>query len=295
MEQIKSQTIKQDSSNDIVSLFKDEFTSTVIPVYIKSLDKELNFREVTVKEYKKFAKIAIDHADKPATIYRAMSALIENVMLSKADFNSLTELDRIHILFNLSQTIILAQEHDITCPACKITYKMDPKIDKINDEFNNIDLTDKVYTIEDANRLYIFTVNFPTIRRLMETLDYFQAHNIGKLLDNDASVNANTIGIAMAYIHAYIKSITIERKHKDDNKPSTITADFNALPANKVEEIIEVIPQTVFNSTSENGLINRINEDFINRANSIFQKEKCPSCGTEFKGVIGSISDFLFS
>jgi uncharacterized Zn-finger protein len=295
MEQIKSETIKQDSTNDIVSLFKDEFTSTVIPVYIKSLGKELNFREVTVKEYKKFAKIAIDNADKPATIYRAMSALIENVMLSKADFASLTELDRIHILFNLSQTIVLEQEHTVTCPACNVTYKIDPKISKINEEFNNIDLTDKVYTIEDSNRLYIFTVNFPTIRRLMETLDYFQVHNNGRIMDSDNSVNANTIGIAMAYIHAYIKSITIERKHKDTNKPNTITADFNALPVDKIEEIIGVIPQSVFNSTSEKGLIARINEDFIDKANSVFQKEKCPSCGTEFRGVIGSISDFLFS
>ncbi len=294
MEQIKSQTIKQDSSNDIVSMFKDEFSSTVIPVYVKSIDKELNFREVSVKEYKDFAKTAIDNADKPATIYRAMSGLIENVMLSKADFGSLTELDRVHILFNLSQTIILAQQHKITCPSCKLEYIMQPDVNKINEEFNNIDLTDKVYTIEDANRLYIFTVNFPTIRRMMETLDYFQKRNKGKLTDED-SVNANTLGIAMAYIHAYIKSITIERKQKIEGKPNTITADFNSLPADKVEEIIDVIPQSIFNSTSETGLVSKINTDFIDRANSVFQKEKCPSCGTEFPGVIGSVADFLFS
>lgn len=295
METIKSQTIKTDSTNDIVSLFKDELTSTVIPVYVKSIDKELNFREVAVGEYKKFAKTAIDNADKPATIYRAMSGLIENVMLSKADFASLTELDRIHILFNLSQTIILEQQHKLTCPSCGLEYIMAPDVKKINSEFDKIDLTDKVYTVEDANRLYIFTVNFPTIRRMMDTLDYFQKKTHGKLTDSDSSINANTLGIAMAYIHAYIKSITIERKEKSDTKPNTITADFNSMPAEKIEEIIECIPQSVFNSNSDNGLVAKINGDFIDKANSVFQMEKCPSCGTEFPGIIGSVSDFLFS
>lgn len=290
MEQIKSQTIKPE--NDIVSLFKDEFTSTVIPVYIKSIDKELNFREVSVKEYKKFAKIAIDNANNPATIYRAMSALIENVMLSQADFTSLTELDRIHILFNLSQTIVLDQNHTVTCPNCKLEYNMKPDIAKVNAEFDNIDLSDKVYTIEDANRLYIFTVNFPTIRRMIDTLDYFQKSNHNNSSETDESgVNASTLGIAMAYIHAYIKSITIERKNKGGN----ITADFTQLPAEQIEEIIGVIPQSIFNSASETGLVAKINADFIDKANSVFQKEKCPSCGTEFPGIIGSISDFLFS
>ena len=254
----------------------------------------MNFREVSVGEYKKFAKIAIDNADKPATIYRAMSGLIENVMLSKIDFNSLTELDRIHILFNLSQTIILEQKHKVQCPSCNLEYIMQPDIEKINSEFNNINLSDRVYTIEDENRLYIFTVNFPTIKRMMDTLDYFQRKNNGRIVDED-SVNANTLGIAMAYIHAYIKSITIERKQQTDKKQSTITADFSTLPVDKVEEIIDLIPQSVFNQTSENGLIAKVNEDFIEKANSVFQKEKCPSCGTEFPGLIGSISDFLFS
>jgi hypothetical protein len=294
MEQIKTQTVKQESDNDIVSLFKNELSSTVIPVYVKSIDKTLNFREVSVKEYKNFAKIAIDNSDKPATIYRAMSGLIENVMLSKADFNSLTELDRIHILFNLSQTLVLEREHKLTCPSCKMEYKMRPDIAKVNSEFDNIDLTDKVYTIEDANRLYIFTVNFPTIRRMMETLDYFQKHNKGNTSEEN-SVNANTLGIAMTYIHAYIKSITIERKNPVDGKSNTITADLNNLTADQVEEIIGFIPQSIFNSSSETGLVAKINDDFIEKANSVFQKEKCPSCGTEFRGIIGSVSDFLFS
>lgn len=292
MEQVKSETIKQDTSNDVVSLFKNEFNSTVIPVYIKSMDKELNFREVSVREYKTFAKTAIDNVNKPATIYRALTALIENVMLSKADFASLTELDRVHILFNLCQTIILEQNHEIQCPMCQMKYIMQPNVAKINEEFDNIDLTDKVYTVEDANRLYIFTVNFPTIRRLMDTLDYFQRHNTIK---SDEESAASTLGIAMAYIHAYIKSITIERKSKVNNKPGSITADLNALPASKVEEIIELIPQSIFNSSSSNGLVSKINADFIDKANSVFQKEKCPSCGAEFPGIIGSISDFLFS
>lgn len=292
MEQIKSQTIKPE--NDIVSLFKDEFASTVIPVYIKSLDKELNFREVSVKEYKNFAKISIDNANKPATIYRAMAALIENVMLSKADFSSLTELDRVHILFNLSQTIILDQEHEATCPACNMSYKITPNVDRINEEFDNIDLSDKVYTVDDANRLYIFTVNFPTIRRMTDTLDYFQKSNRKNNTnsDEDSAVDATTLGIAMAYIHAHIKSLTVEKKA---GKGGPITADFNALTADKVEEIIGMIPQSIFSSSSDTSLVAKINADFIEKANSVFQKEKCPSCGHEFPGVIGNVSDFLLS
>ena len=288
--QIKSQTIKE--QDDIVSLFKNEFSSTVIPVYIKSLDKELNFREISVKEYKTFAKISIDNVNKPATIYRAMTSMIENVLLTKGiDFKSLTELDRIHILFNLSQSIVMDQTHEYECPQCHNKFNIQADVKKINQSFDNLQTTDKVYIVEDVARRYMVTANYPTIKRLMATLDHYQLTHKDDPSESTNEINGTSVGIALAYIHAYIKSITVEKKSGGE----PLTAPLDQLPIKQAEEIIDVIPQSIFSANGENSIISKINDDFINRTNTVFQKEKCPTCGVEFDGQIASVSDFLYS
>lgn len=287
---VKSQTIKE--KDDIVSLFKNEFSSTIIPVYIKSLDRELNFREISVKEYKTFAKTSIDNANKPATIYRAMTSMVENVMLTKdVRLEDLTELDRVHILFNLSQTAIVERNHEYECPQCHGKFNVEPNVKKINEGFNSIQAIDKVYIVEDSQRRYIITVNFPTIKRLTATLDHYQLMHKDDDIDITSDINGNTVGIALAYIHAYIKSITVEKKSGGE----PLTAPLDQLPIKEAEEIIDIIPQSIFSANGENSVIAKINEDFISKTNSIFQKEKCPTCGVEFEGQIASVTDFLYS
>lgn len=289
--QIKSQTIKE--KDDIVSLFKNEFSSTIIPVYIKSLDRELNFREISVKEYKTFAKTSIDNANKPATIYRAMTSMIENVMLTKdVELENLTELDRVHILFNLSQTAIVERNHEYECPQCHGKFNVAPDVNKINSGFDSIQTMDKVYIVEDSQRRYIITVNFPTIKRLTATLDHYQLTHKDEESDAlMADINGNTVGIALAYIHAYLKSITVEKK----SGGNPLTAPLDQMPIKEAEEIIDIIPQSIFSANGENSIIAKINNDFINKTSAIFQTEKCPSCGVEFEGQIASVTDFLYS
>lgn len=46
-------------TNSILNAFKSEFSTSVIPIYINSLKRTVNFREVTVAEQKTLSKTMI--------------------------------------------------------------------------------------------------------------------------------------------------------------------------------------------------------------------------------------------
>lgn len=285
-------TTAQQQSTDIVSLFKNEFSSTVIPVYIKSLDKVLEFREISVSEQKALTKTQIENQNKPATIYRAFNSLIDSALLTKKiDINTLTEADRYAILFNLYQTAFLDKSQEFTCNHCnnKFTTTIDAKT--INNNFANLSIVDKVYVIEDSTRRYTFICNYPTVKRVSETLSVFQR----KYMSNSKDDSINTDVIAMMesvdYINAFIKSITIERL---DKSKDPITADFESsdMTADNILTTLAIMPQHIM-LAEDKGVTTKILTDFIAPINSVFVKQKCPICQEEFEGQIGSISDFL--
>lgn len=283
-------TTAAQQSTDILSLFQNEFASTVIPVYIKSLDKVVEFREISVNEQKALTKTQIENQNRPATIYRAFNSLIESAMITKnIDVMLFTEADRYSILFNLYQTAFLDKPHEFTCKHCnnKFTASIDAKA--VNDSFAGLDSSDKVYTLQDATRLYIFTCNYPTIKRVTTTLDVFQR----KYMSNTKADNVNMDVIAMMesvdYMNSFIKSLTIERI--DKSKPA-ITANFEEMTADNVLNTLAIMPQHIM-LAEDKGITTKILNDFITPINTVFAKQKCPVCHEEFEGQIGSIPDFL--
>lgn len=279
---------KQDS---IVDIFKNEFTSTVIPVYIKSLDKILNFREITVKEQKSLTKTQIENQYRPATIYRAFNALIENTLINKnVDINSLTEADRYTILFNLYQTAFLDKPQEFKCEHCKFEFETSINSREINSNFNKLNIEDKVYTLQDNNRYYIFTCNYPTIKHLSSILDVFQRKN----LSNKKELNPNEVALfsvmeSIDYTNAFIKSIIVERI---DKTSEPIKADFENMDSEDILSTLSFMPHHIM-LDDEKGITAKILTDFINPINSVFAKQKCPSCNEEFENQIGSVTDFL--
>lgn len=278
-------------SGTLLDLFKHEFASTVIPVFIKSLNKVVEFREISVSEQKALTKTQIENQYKPATIYRAFNSLIESVLLTKhIDIQQFTEADRYCILFNLYQTAFLDKPQDFECKHCgtKFSSSVDSKV--VNENFAALDINDKVYTLCDASRYYIFTCNYPTVRRLTATLDVFQRKNMATK-SNDDNVNHDVISMmeSVDYINAFIKSLTVERL---DKSTPAITANFEAMTAENVLDTLAIMPQHIMLS-EDKGISSKILSEFINPINTVFAKRTCPTCNEEFEGQIGSVPDFL--
>lgn len=283
-------TTAAQQSTDILSLFQNEFASTVIPVYIKSLDKVVEFREISVNEQKALTKTQIENQNRPATIYRAFNSLIESAMITKnIDVMLFTEADRYSILFNLYQTAFLDKPHEFTCKHCNNKFMTSIDAKAVNDSFAGLDCSDKVYTLQDATRFYIFTCNYPTIKRVTTTLDVFQR----KYMSNTKADNVNMDVIAMMesvdYMNSFIKSLTIERV--DKTKPA-ITANFEEMTADNVLNTLAIMPQHIM-LAEDKGITTKILNDFITPINTVFAKQQCPVCHEEFEGQIGSIPDFL--
>ena len=290
MENIKS--AKTQTSNSVIDLFKSEFSSTCIPVYIKSLDKTLEFREITVREQKALTKTQIENQHRPATTYRAFNSLIEATLLTKkVDIGRLTEADRYAILFNLYQTAFLDKPQHFTCEHCKNEFDatIDSKV--INENFTQLDIADKVYTLKDSTRLYIFNCNYPTINHLMGILDVFQkANSANKSKEvNQADAALLSIMESIDYTNAFIKSIVVERL---DKSADAIVAQFDNMSPEDVLNTIALIPQHIMLDEAR-GVTTKIMVDFINKINSVFVKQKCPACGEEFSNQLGSVTDFL--
>lgn len=102
-----------------MNAIKSKFTSTIIKIYINSLDREVNFREITVAEQKKLARIMIDNEDRKDIVYDAQCATLKNICLEDDfDIYSLTEFDKIKLLLLLYQRNMVKHEISFICPEC---------------------------------------------------------------------------------------------------------------------------------------------------------------------------------
>lgn len=102
-----------------LNAIKSKFISTIIKIYINSLGREVNFREITVAEQKKLSRIMIDNENRKDIVYDAQCAILQSICLEDGlDIYSLTEFDKIKLLLLLYQRNMA--KHDITfvCPEC---------------------------------------------------------------------------------------------------------------------------------------------------------------------------------
>lgn len=72
----------QQSSDSIINVFKSKLASKVNSIYINSLDKYVNFKEVTVTEQKTLSKTLIENEDRRDIVYDTQCALINNLCLN---------------------------------------------------------------------------------------------------------------------------------------------------------------------------------------------------------------------
>lgn len=289
MSTIKSANV---STDNILEIFKKEFASTVIPVFIPSVKKTINFREVSIQEQKVISKTMIENRTKPGTIYNTITNLLQTLCVSKnvnvADF---TEAERYSILFSIYQSAFLDKPQHFICSGCGEEFNASLRSEDIINNFENLNSVDKVFEISDKVRNFTFVCNYPSMSKMNAVMEYIQRKTTGQKFENDdQQANSITAVInSIDYLYGYIKSIKISKENSDSSPIEVSTSDY------KIDDVmacISMIPQHIM-LANDVGLISKIITELVKPINDVYAKQKCPNCGTEFEGQIGSIRDFF--
>ena len=273
--------------NAIMNAFKKKFSTSVHYIRVNSLGREVQFRDVTTNEQKTLSKVSIENETRRDIIYDTQCQLINTLCLEDGfSVYKLTEFDRIRILMEIYQTNYFRNDITYKCKECgkENVYRLD--FQKILDKFDKFDLSDMVFTTEDMNYTYKFTLNFPLVRTVSNFYkDYMKKYRGTDTLQRQVLDNLGNID----YINLFIKQVELIDKSDTNDR---IVADLTLMTYTEVEKFIDQFPQNII--FSENGgVMNFITHNFIERLNQVFQYEKCEYCGAESNEGIGSLIDFF--
>ncbi len=274
-------------NNSVLNAFKQALGTQVLKVYVNSLEREVNFKEVSVVEQKTLSKTMIANEKRRDIIYDVQCSLINRLCLEEGfDIYRLTEFDRIRILMEIYQSNYFKNDITYKCPECGTVNKYHLDFDKIIAKLNDFDLSDRVYNLEDKYRHYNFTLNYPYVRNVSNFYKAYNkkyAHTTQKeqeVLDSMGNIE---------YVNLFIKQIEMVNKDDPSNRQ---VADLTMMSYNQIEQLISILPQNIIFS-DENGVIKYITSEFIEKINKVFSYEKCAQCGAETTEGIGGIGDFF--
>lgn len=324
--------------NSILNAFKNKFATKVNAVYVNSLKREVNFREVSVTEQKSLSKTMIENENRRDIVYDTQCALINRLCLENDDkqlkedartaarnamsdalasegiemgtpqaaafavkftndfvqkyvsehsfdIYTLTEFDRIRILMEIYQNNYFKDEITYKCKECGCENKYPLDFSKIIDRFNEFDLSDQTYTIEDKQYVYNFILNYPTVKNVSQFYKmYVKKYKGASAKEKDVLDNLENVD----YINLYIKQIELIDKETN----SKDVADLSLMTYSDIEKLIEMFPQNIIFS-EDTGVLRYIAKNFIEKINSVFRYEKCAQCGAEAPVGLGSVADFL--
>ena len=284
---VAENTTPEKNNSEILNVFKQELTSSQIPVYVNSLKREVMFNEVSVTDQKSLSKTTIQNENRKDIVYDTQCALINKVCAEDGfSVYRLTEFDRIRILMEIYSSNYFHDKITYKCPecGCENSYILD--FDKILAKFNAFDLQDVKFTTEDRNRVYSFTLNYPSVRAVSNFYKGYMKNyrNVSKK-EQEALDDLGNI----EYINLFIKKVElINKKNPNDHK----LADLSIMPYDDVETLLSYFPQNIM-FDEENGVLKHIAKEFIEKINSVFQYEKCGHCGYETKEGMGNLIDFF--
>ena len=264
-----------------LNAIKSKFTSTIIKIYINSLQKEVCFREITVAEQKKLARIMIDNESRKDIVYDTQCAILKNICLDKdIDIYSLLEFDKIKLLLMLYQRNMNKHEITFICPECQTENKYKINFQNAIKKLDSFDISDKTFNYENDNWNFTFEIGYPTIDKVSK---FYQTRylNVKRNTNKNALESLNT-SINVDYINLFIKSMSFV--DKTTNQKTDI--DFNDYTIDQMIEIVSVLPQDVL--YSDTGTISYITNEFISKINDVFDKHTCCVCGKEISNLSDS-------
>lgn len=277
------------TTNKLAALnaIKNKFTSTINKIYINSLGREVNFREITVAEQKKLARIMIDNENRKDIVYDAQCAVLKSICLEDDfDVYQLSEFDKIKLLLLLYQRNMIKHEIMFTCPECHTENKYKLDFQHVIDKLDKFDIADKTFVYENSNWLFTFKIGYPKVEKVSK---FYSSRylNIRKNVDKATIESFNTT-VNVDYINLFIKEITFT--DKSTNEVNTINVEDYTL--DQIFDVISVFPQDVL--YSENGTIAYVTSEFITKINDMFDKHRCGVCGAECENSADSDMNGFF-
>ena len=270
---IKDQSIleKPQSADEIKKDLDGLFASGYTPVYVNSLKKEVGFREITVQQQKSLSRVMIGNEQRKDIVYDAQCAMINEACLNEGfDIYDLLELDRLKLLIALYQANMFNNDVKFTCKECgtENQYKLD--FNNVLAKLDDIDVEPKKFKYENHKFVFDFEVAYPSVKLVSSYhKQYCKAHKITSKKD----IQVNDTMSNMEYVNLFIKSFRISDKDGKLLKE----VDFSKFKADAIEDILQKFPQDVL--YTENGVLNFITKEFLQKLNDSFDKHKCARCG----------------
>lgn len=224
-------------AKSIINVFKGEFSSTVNVVYINSLKRNVNFRDISVLDQKSLSKTMIENEKRKDIIYDTQCALINKLCLEDGfDIYQLTEFDRIRILMEIYQQNYFQNEIKYKCPECGTENSYILDFDKVIEKLNKFEIKDQTYTMEDRDRIYNFRLNYPNVRNVSNFYrNYMKKYKNVTTNQREALDNLGNI----EYINLFINEIELINKSNPNDKK---VADLTLMTYADIEELLSLFP-----------------------------------------------------
>lgn len=281
------QTPQTTNKSDLMKIMQNDFSSSVNVVYINSLDKEAQFKEITVQQQKSLTRIMSANEARKDIIYDAQCALINSAAITEG-FNiyDLTEFDRLKLMIALYQSNMFQSNAKFVCEECgaENTYTVD--FENVLIRLNAFDLTPRALHYENKNFKYDFVIRYPSVKLVKAFHEsYCRIHN-KRVPRRELQVSENVQNLE--YINLFIESIHYENKFT--NKSTDI--NFADYLVSDIEEIMSIFPQDVL--YADNGIIKFIITEMIQPINDAFDKHECWKCQTIHEKVTTNQAESFF-
>lgn len=275
----------QDKSQ-LLNAFKAEFASSVNNVLINSTGERVNFREVSVFEQKSLSKMMIQNENRKDIVYDAQCALINKLALNEGfDVYALTEFDRIKILMEVYQSNFFKNKTEFKCKECGCQNQYELDFSKAVENMDKIKLEELEYEYSDKVRSFKFRFAYPLVKTVSGFYKFYAGkyRNVNQkerqVLDNMGNIE---------YINLFIKSVEVSHI---GSEADPLKADFASMKYADIEELLAMFPQDIF--YNENGIINFVTKNYLEKLNGAFEKPTCQHCGAVYDESVGGVGDFL--
>ena len=270
-----------------LNAIKNKFISTTIKMYINSIGREVNFREITVAEQKKLARIMIDNEDRKDIVYDAQCATLKSICLEDDfDIYNETEFDKIKLLLLLYQRNMVKHDISFVCPECHTENKYQIDFTNVINRLDKFDVADKEYEYENFNWKFKFLLSYTKVSSVSQ---FYSSRYLKMRKTKDKKVlEAVNTSLNVDYTNLFIKKIEFTDKSTGD----TSIIDASDYTIDELFEVISVFPQDVL--YADNGIIQHITSEFITKINDTFDKHECVVCGKLCESTSDSSAEGFF-
>lgn len=278
---------KQVSMKDqLLEAIKSDLATSVKVIRVNSIDKEIGFREVSVKEQKTLSRVMMENDNRKDVAYDAQCALINEVCLDKTfDIYQHSEFDRIKLLIALYQANIAKNQVKFKCKNCGTENQYQLDFSNTLAKLDQIDLKPVEFKYSNSTHDYTFTIEYPSVKTVSAFHKAYVQKTRGatKIFQKKSMESMSN----MEYINLFIKEIDMANKSAGTSKHITMS-DY---AVSDIEDIVSVFPQDVL--YSDNGVLTYIINEFVKKINDSFDQQKCYHCGEVYDEAVNGAQSFL--